>query len=104
MHEVDIYDPESNGNVNVNGLLSIPSSNIKSFLESFTSAMKKSIKSAVKQQSLVSYNRALRYELQSKDTYKFIASAQQALFEEIMAEKYGIYIILKIINITKESL
>ena len=81
MHE------EDTPNDGDNGLLSIPSSNIKSFLESFTSTMKKSMKHAVTQQSLAIQNRALRSELQSKDTYKFIANAQQALFEEIMAEK-----------------
>eukprot|EP01083_Nonionella_stella_P116423 345942_1 len=66
----------------------MPSSNhIKSFLDAFAYTMKRSIKHAVNHQSLSIQNRCLRSELQSRDTYKFISSAQQALFEEILAEK-----------------
>lgn len=68
-------------------LLSTPSTKIKSFLGSFASTMKRSMKHAVTQQSLSLQNRCLRAELQSRDTAKFLSSAHQALFEEILAEK-----------------
>eukprot|EP01084_Bolivina_argentea_P157864 275080_1 len=84
--EYDEYDIASNTRNN-DKTLSNPSSNIKSFLDSFAITMKKSIKYSVTQQSLSLQNRWLRYELQSHDTYKFICNAQQALFEEILAEK-----------------